>query len=54
MTKYRVITRHYIYQVAEVEANTQAEAEQIALESDALDWNWVDYGNAEIEHIERA
>ena len=52
--KYRVITKQYVYQFAEVEANSQAEAEQIALESDALDWNWVDYGNFEIEHSERA
>jgi hypothetical protein len=54
MTKYRIITRQYVYQAAEVEANTQAEAEKIAIESDALDWDWVDYGNTEIEHSERA
>lgn len=52
MRSYRVITRHYTYQVAEVKANSREEAERIALESDALDWDWCDYGNSEIELVE--
>jgi hypothetical protein len=52
MNTYRVVTRQYTYLVAEVKANSRAEAEKIALESDALDWDWCDYGNAEIESIE--
>lgn len=52
MNEYRVITKHYVYQSAIVKADTQEEAERIALESDALDWDWVDYGDWSIEQTE--
>ena len=31
---------------------SKEEAGKIALESDALDWDWCDYGNSEIELVE--
>lgn len=52
MKNYRVVTRQYTYLVANVEANSHEEAKKIALESDALDWDWCDYGNSEIELVE--
>ena len=52
MKNYRVVTRQYTYLVANVKANSQEEAEKMALESDALDWDWCDYGASEIELIE--
>lgn len=52
MKEYRVITKQYVYQYATVKANSHEEAEDIALASDALDWNWCDYGNTEIEFSE--
>jgi len=54
MKTYRVITRQYTYTVANVKANSEEEAKTIALESDALDWDWCDYGNSEIENVEEA
>jgi len=52
MKTYRVVTRQYTYLVANVTANSEQEAGKIALESDALDWDWCDYGNSEIELVE--
>ena len=52
MRNYRVVTRQYTYLVANVKANSKEEASKIALESDALDWDWCDYGNSEIELVE--
>lgn len=52
MKAYRVVTRQYTYLVANVEASSREEAEKIALESDALDWDWCDYGDSEIELVE--
>ena len=52
MANFRVVTRQYTYMVANVEASSKEEAKKIALESDALDWDWCDYGNSEIESIE--
>lgn len=52
MNTYRVVTKQYTYLVANVMAASKEEAEQIAIESDALDWDWCDYGNSEIESIE--
>jgi hypothetical protein len=40
------------YLVANVEASSKEEAGRIALESDALDWDWCDYGDSEIELVE--
>jgi len=54
MQTYRVVTRQYTYQVANVEANSKEEASKIAIESDALDWDWCDYGDSEIELVEEA
>ena len=54
MTTYRVVIRQYTYLVASVEANSKEEAGTIALESDALDWDWCDYGDSEIELVEEA
>lgn len=52
MKTYRVVTRQYTYLVANVKANSKEEAGKIALESDALDWDWCDYGDSEIELVE--
>jgi hypothetical protein len=52
MNNYRVVTRQYTYLVANVEAFSKEEAGKIALESDAIDWDWCDYGNSEIELVE--
>jgi hypothetical protein len=52
MNNYRVVTRQYTYLVANVKATSKEEAGKIALESDALDWDWCDYGNSEIELVE--
>ena len=52
MNNYRVVTRQYTYLVANVKATSKEEAGKIALESDALDWEWCDYGNSEIELVE--
>lgn len=52
MKRYRVVARQYTYTVASVLANSKEEAKQIALESDALDWDWCDYGDSEIELVE--
>ena len=52
MQTYRIITKQYTYTVANVKANSEEEAKTIALESDALDWDWCDYGDSEIESVE--
>jgi hypothetical protein len=52
MKEYRVVTRQYTYLVANIKAFSKEEAEKIALESDAIDWDWCDYGNSEIELVE--
>jgi len=54
MNTYRIVTRQYTYLVASVKADSEEEAGKIALESDALDWDWCDYGDSEIELIEKA
>ena len=54
MKDYRVVTRQYTYLVANVKANSKEEAGQIALQSDALDWDWCDYGDSEIELVEES
>lgn len=52
MKAYRVVTRQYIYQVAEIKANSKKEAEILALESSDIDFDWCDYGSYEIELVE--
>jgi hypothetical protein len=51
MNNYRVVTKQYVYQVAEIRAQSREEAETKALD-DAIDWDWCDYGNYEIESVE--
>jgi hypothetical protein len=48
MKTYRVYSSQIIYHVAEVEAESEEQAEQIAFEQE-VDWQWCDAVNWQIE-----
>jgi hypothetical protein len=54
MKTYRVVTKQYVYQVAEIKAKSKNEAKRLALESSEIDFDWCDYGAYEIELVEEA
>jgi hypothetical protein len=51
MKTYRVYSSQLVYHVAEVEAESEEQAEQIAFEEE-VDWQWFDAVNWQIEKTE--
>ena len=53
MKKFKVYSSQLVYHVAEIEAENEEQANEIALADDCL-WNFFDCANWQIDNIEEA
>jgi hypothetical protein len=52
MNKYRVVCSQLVYHETFIEAESEDEAQEIAYESDGLNWKEFQYGDWDIEVVE--